>query len=159
MKQEYQSGPMCIKARTATGSSCPWSKLLNVIFQTTEDKSILSFKKILNKIQTNLVIRNVLIRNKLVLRNHFSWPSVNLLHEDKEHLALRNNFGVTKKFLITKFDCAVKIPWKYMRQTQWHIQSKRKKGRSTICSHSQRDWCFSIKVYVDASTVVYVIIV
>ena len=24
---------------------------------------------------------------------------------DKEHLALRNNFRVTKKFLITKFDC------------------------------------------------------
>ncbi len=30
---------------------------------------------------------------------------VNLLHKDKEHLALRNNFRVTKKFLITKFDC------------------------------------------------------
>ena len=24
---------------------------------------------------------------------------------DKEHLALRNNFRVTKKFLITKFNC------------------------------------------------------
>jgi hypothetical protein len=29
---------------------------------------------------------------------------VNLLHKDKEHLALRNNFRVTKNFLITKFD-------------------------------------------------------
>ena len=28
-----------------------------------------------------------------------------LLHKDKEHLALRNNFRETKKFLITKFDC------------------------------------------------------
>ena len=55
-------------------------------------------------IQSNLVIRNVLIRNKLVLRNHFPWPIVNLLHKDKEHLALRNNFRVTKKFLITKID-------------------------------------------------------
>ena len=26
---------------------------------------------------------------------------------DKEHLALRNNFRVTKKFLITKFDCII----------------------------------------------------
>ena len=58
-------------------------------------------------IQLNLVIRNVLIRNKLVLRNHFPWPNANLLHKDKEHLALRNNFRVTKKFLITKFDCII----------------------------------------------------
>ena len=29
----------------------------------------------------------------------------NLLHKDKGQLALRNNFRVTKKFLITKFDC------------------------------------------------------
>ena len=28
-----------------------------------------------------------------------------LLHKDKEHLALRNNFRVNKKFLIFKFDC------------------------------------------------------
>ena len=40
-------------------------------------------------------------RNKLVLRNHFPWPNANLLHKDKEHLALRNNFRVTKKFLLT----------------------------------------------------------
>ena len=51
-----------------------------------------------------MVIRNVLIRNKLVLRNPFQWPIVNLLHKDKEHLVLRNNFRVTKKFLFTKFD-------------------------------------------------------
>ena len=32
----------------------------------------------------------------------------NLLHmKDKEHLELRNNFKVTKKFLITKFDCSI----------------------------------------------------
>jgi hypothetical protein len=33
--------------------------------------------------------------------NQFS----NLLHKDKENLALRNNFRVAKKFLTTKFDC------------------------------------------------------
>ena len=55
-------------------------------------------------IQSNLVIRNVLIRNKLELRNHFPRPNANLLHKDKELLALRNNFRVTKKFLMTKFD-------------------------------------------------------
>ena len=59
--------------------------------------------------QSNLVIRNVLIRKKLVLRNHFQWPIANLLHKDKEHLALRNNFRVTKKFLITKFDCTTHL--------------------------------------------------
>ena len=58
-------------------------------------------------VQSNLVIRNVLIRNKLVLRNHFPWPIWYLLHKNKEHLALRNNFRVTKKFLITKFDCTL----------------------------------------------------
>ena len=59
----------------------------------------------LDLVQSSLVIRNVLIRNKLVLTNHFQWPIVNSFHKNKEHLALRNNFRVTKKFLITKFDC------------------------------------------------------
>ena len=34
-----------------------------------------------------------------MLRNHFPVPIVNFLHKDKERLALRNNFRVTKKFL------------------------------------------------------------
>ena len=50
-------------------------------------------------------MRKVLFRNKLVLRkNHFPWSTANLLHKNEEHLALKNNFRVTKKFLITKFD-------------------------------------------------------
>ena len=53
-----------------------------------------------------MTIRNSLIRNKLVLRNHFLWPICHLLHKDKERLASRNNFRVTKKFLIVKFDCS-----------------------------------------------------
>ena len=66
---------------------------------------------IIRPVQSNLVIRNVLIRNKLVLRNHFPWPIVNLLHKDKEHLALRNNFRVTKNSLspsliVVLFFCA-----------------------------------------------------
>ena len=38
------------------------------------------------------------------------FPATNchLLHKDKELLALRNNFRVTKKFLIAKFDCISK---------------------------------------------------
>ena len=48
-------------------------------------------------LQSNLAIRNSLIRNKLVLRNHFLWPICHLLHKFKELLALRNNFRVTKK--------------------------------------------------------------
>ena len=56
-------------------------------------------------VQSNLAIRNGLIRNKLVLRNHFLWPICHLLHKDKELLALRNNFTATKKFPIAKFDC------------------------------------------------------
>ena len=54
------------------------------------------------------MIRNVLIRNKLVLRNHFPSPIDNLLYKDKEHLALKDKFRVTKKFLIAKFDCITK---------------------------------------------------
>ena len=50
-------------------------------------------------LQSNLVIRNGLIRNKLVLRNHFPWPNTNLLHKDKKHLALRNSLGWPKIFL------------------------------------------------------------
>ena len=50
------------------------------------------------------MISNIVIRNKLVLRNHFPWPTVNLLHKNKEHLALRNNFRVTIKFFFAKFD-------------------------------------------------------
>jgi hypothetical protein len=59
-------------------------------------------------IQSNLVIRNILIRNKLVLRNHFTWPICHFLHKDKKHLALRNYFRLAKKLLITKFDCTIK---------------------------------------------------
>ena len=33
------------------------------------------------------------------------FPLTNLLHMDKELLALRNNFRVTKESLIAKFDC------------------------------------------------------
>ena len=58
-------------------------------------------------LQSNLAIRNSLIRNKLVLRNHFLWPICHLLHKDKELLASRNNFRATKKFLFAKFDCNI----------------------------------------------------
>ena len=61
--------------------------------------------KVHDLVQSNLAIRNGLIRNLLVLRNHFPWPICHLLHKDKEHLALRNNFRATRKFLIAKFDC------------------------------------------------------
>ena len=56
-------------------------------------------------IQSNLALMNCLIRNKLILRNHFLWPICRLLHKDKELLALRNNVWATKKFLVAKFDC------------------------------------------------------
>ena len=49
-------------------------------------------------VQSNLVIRNVMIRNKLVLRNNFPWPNAFLLHNDKDLLALRNNFRVYVDF-------------------------------------------------------------
>ena len=68
---------------------------------------ILCHSLVAKVIQSNLAIRNGLIRNKLVLRNHFLWPICHLLHKDKELLALRNNFRVTKKFLIAKFDCTI----------------------------------------------------
>jgi hypothetical protein len=64
------------------------------------------------EVQSNLAIRNGLIRNKLVLRNHLLWPICHLLwpichllYKGKELLAFLNNFRATKKFLIAKFDC------------------------------------------------------
>ena len=66
-------------------------------------------------LQSNLAIRNSLIRNKLVLRNHFLWPICHLLHKDKELLALRNNFRATKKFLVAKFDCTFLLNVLYMK--------------------------------------------
>ena len=56
-------------------------------------------------LQSKLAISNSLIRNILVLRNHFLWPICHLLHKNKELLALRNNLEASKKFLIAKFDC------------------------------------------------------
>ena len=47
-----------------------------------------------------------------------TWPIVNLLPKDKEHLTLRNNFRVTKKFLITKIDCNTKVPTPPIKQTR-----------------------------------------
>ena len=44
-------------------------------------------------------------KEQMGVKEPFLWPNTNLLHKDKELLALRNNFRVTKKFLITKFDC------------------------------------------------------
>ena len=67
----------------------------------------------ITQVQSNLAIRNGLIRNKLVLRNHFLWPICHLLHKDKELLALRNNFRATKRFLIAKFDFTHQSRWKF----------------------------------------------
>ena len=71
--------------------------------------------KSLKILQSNLAIRNGLIRNKLVLRNHFTWPICHLLHKDKELLALRNNSWATKKFLIAKFDCTKRTRYIFPR--------------------------------------------
>ena len=52
------------------------------------------------------------------------WPIVNLLHKDKEHLALRNNFRMTKKFLITKFDCTdITLCWVTSKKNPVSFQS------------------------------------
>ena len=67
-------------------------------------------------VQSNLGIRNGLIRNKLVLKNHFPcpWPFANLLPRDKEYS--------TKKFPIIKFDCTTKLPtWGRGCQKTWKI--------------------------------------
>ena len=87
-------------------------------------------------VQSNLVIKNVLIRNKLVIRNHFPWPIFNLLHKYKEHLALGNNFRVTKKFLITKFALlkAKRIKTKLIRLRKYLPKIARK--RPSFCPRS-----------------------
>ena len=84
-----------------TSRSC-WSYLCCWLSMYKEYANWLNQQQHLELVQSNLVIRN-----KLVIRNHFPWPIANLLHKDKEHLALRNNFRLTKKFLITKFDFTI----------------------------------------------------
>ena len=66
-----------------------------------------------------LLLVKLVTRNKLVLRNPFPWPICNLLRKDKEHFALRNNFRVTKKFLIAKFDCT--LHWCSSEKNQKHM--------------------------------------
>ena len=68
-----------------------------------------------NTVKSNLAIKNGLVRNKLVLRNHFPWRICHFLNKDKELLALRNNFGATKKFLIAKFW----HPWMITLKVLW----------------------------------------
>ena len=77
----------------------------NKIFLTHFWRFIKSNTYIRTIVQSNLALRSCLIRNKLVLRDHFLWPICHLLYKDKELLALRNIFRATKKFLIAKFDC------------------------------------------------------
>ena len=48
----------------------------------------------------------LMLQSKVVIRNKCDQFD-SLLHKDKEHLALRNNFRVTKKFFIAKFDCII----------------------------------------------------
>ena len=86
------------------------------------------------QLQSNLVIRNVL---KLVLRNHFPLPIDNLLHKYKEHLALRNNFRVTKKFLTTNFDCTQDLS---IGKTKYY---KTKKPKTKMLSFYKQQSYFS----------------
>ena len=60
-----------------------------------------------------------LLWSKLVLRTISRDQFANLLHKDKEHLELRNNFRMTKKFLIAKFDCT----WQISRLPTYHRYS------------------------------------
>ena len=54
------------------------------------------------KLQSNLAIRKGLIRNKLVLRNHFLWPICHLLHKDNE---LHEEFQYPNEFKRTNSIC------------------------------------------------------
>ena len=93
------------KLVTGNGSLIPISSLSNR--SLLPSLTVFEFLRIrvLTRNRRNYVLQSNLIRNKLVLRNHFPWPICHLLHKDKEHLALRNNFRTTRKFLIAKFDC------------------------------------------------------
>ena len=67
--------------------------------------------------QSNLAIRNSLIRNLLAFRNHFPWPTCHSLHKEKQLLALSNNFRATKKFLIAMFDSTIQKIWMWKTTT------------------------------------------
>ena len=47
-------------------------------------------------------------KERIGIKEPIPWPIFYSLHKDKEHLAFRNNFRATKKFLIAMFDCISK---------------------------------------------------
>ena len=97
----------------------------------------LKFVYLFDILQSNLAIRNGLIRNLLVLRNHFPWPICHLLHKDKEHLALRNNFRATRKFLIAKFDC-ISTKSYLEKYNIFHLRSQH--SENLMCLHNRHFW-------------------
>ena len=44
-------------------------------------------------------------KEQIGVKEPFPVTNCQFIHKDKEHLVLRNNFSVTKKFLIATFDC------------------------------------------------------
>ena len=98
----------------------------------------------------------LLMRNKLVLRNHFLWPICHLLHKDKELLALKNNFRATKKVLIAKFNCSIRFFRTFSAKNQnaiskkfWPLFEKRGGGDyETLAATILPHWLTSLPAFV-----------
>ena len=78
------------ESRERSPGQTPFS-MITKITKTSKNKLWPQTKQTKIYIQSNLAIRNGLIMNKLVLRNHFLWPICHLLHKDEELLALTPN--------------------------------------------------------------------
>ena len=70
-------------------------------------------------------------KEQIDVKEPFTVTSCLFIHKDKKHLALSNNFRVTKKFLITKFDCTSIKGRKY--QNQFILFSYTPKNERNIC--------------------------
>ena len=63
------------------------------------------YKKTLTCYTVKLGNKERFDKEQIGIKKPFPVTNLNLLHKDKDLLALRNNFRATKKFLIAKFDC------------------------------------------------------
>ena len=94
--EQFRIGLMWLSLNTSSASSEKKNKLRNKLriakyirFNRTKRWELFSLHTSVfacqfsrKVIQSNLAIRNGLIRNILVLRNHFLWPICHLLHKD-----------------------------------------------------------------------------
>ena len=75
-----------------------YSVIQRAVLQTTTQRE--------NTITVKLGNKERFYKEQIGIKKPFPVTNLSFTHKVKEHLALRNNFWATKKFLIAKFDCS-----------------------------------------------------